>query len=89
MEVQLVEQKGPYLPHTIQNARDIANLRTSDAADELNYVYEAISLTKKELNNRVPLIGFAGAPFTILCYMVEGQGSKTFTKAKSFLYDSA
>jgi uroporphyrinogen decarboxylase len=46
----------------------------------------ALSLTKKELNGRVPLIGFAGAPWTILCYMVEGKGSKSFDKAKQFCF---
>jgi uroporphyrinogen decarboxylase len=49
-------------------------------------VYDALALTKKELNGRVPLIGFAGAPWTILCYMVEGKGSKTWDKAKQFAY---
>ncbi len=47
---------------------------------------KALSLTKQELNGRVPLIGFAGAPWTILCYMVEGKGSKTWEKAKEFCY---
>jgi uroporphyrinogen decarboxylase len=47
---------------------------------------KALSLTKQELNGRVPLIGFAGAPWTILCYMVEGKGSKTWDKAKQFVY---
>ena len=52
----------------------------------MKYVYDALSLTKSELNGRVPLIGFAGAPWTILCYMVEGKGSKTWDKAKQFAY---
>src|SRR5690606_2817533 len=52
----------------------------------LQYVYDAIRLTKQALNGRVPLIGFAGAPFTILCYMVEGKGSKAFDKAKQFCF---
>lgn len=86
-EVQMVNNKGPYLPKTIENQVDINSLRNiEEGADSLQYVYDAISLTKKELNNKVPLIGFAGAPFTILCYMVEGQGSKTFSKAKGFCF---
>jgi uroporphyrinogen decarboxylase len=86
-EVQLVENKGPYLPNTISSQLSVDNLIDAmEGADSLQYVYDAISLTKKELNGRVPLIGFAGAPFTILCYMVEGQGSKTFTKAKDFCF---
>jgi uroporphyrinogen decarboxylase len=52
----------------------------------LNYVFEAIKLIKKELNGRVPLIGFAGAPWTLLCYMVQGKGSKTFDEASLLLH---
>lgn len=86
VEVQLEEHKGPVLPKTISTEADINNLHTKNAEDELHYVYSALKLTKKALNNRVPLIGFAGAPFTILCYMVEGKGSKTFDKAKQFCF---
>jgi uroporphyrinogen decarboxylase len=87
MEVQLVESKGPYLPKTIENQQDVDNLvKGMEAAEHLQYVYDAIKLTKSELNGRVPLIGFAGAPFTILCYMVEGKGSKAFDKAKQFCF---
>jgi uroporphyrinogen decarboxylase len=84
LEVQLVENKGPYLPKTIENRSDINSLVVSEAADRLGYVYEAIRLIKSELNGKVPLIGFAGAPFTLLCYMVEGKGSKNFDKARQF-----
>jgi uroporphyrinogen decarboxylase len=86
LEVQMVESKGPYLPQTTTTQSEIAALNTTDAADQLQYVYDALTLTKKELNNRVPLIGFAGAPFTLLCYMVEGKGSKAFDKAKQFCF---
>lgn len=84
LEVQLIESKGPFLPKTIATDADVNALRVADAENHLQYVYDAIKLIKKELNNRVPLIGFAGAPFTILCYMVEGKGSKAFDKAKQF-----
>lgn len=87
VEVQLIEQKGPYLPRTIRTQSDIDTLITGDeAVHTLEYVSKAIRLIKKELNNRVPLIGFAGAPFTILCYLVEGKGSKNFDKAKQFCF---
>ncbi len=87
LEVQLLEHKGPILPQTIRTKRDIDELISGeDAIGALDYVSKAITLTKKELNNRVPLIGFAGAPFTILCYMVEGRGSKNFDIAKSFCF---
>jgi uroporphyrinogen decarboxylase len=86
LEVLMEEGKGPSLPKTIQNAADIDALITSNAGESLKYVMDALSLTKRELNGRVPLIGFAGAPWTILCYMVEGKGSKTWEKAKQFAY---
>jgi uroporphyrinogen decarboxylase len=86
LEVLMEEGKGPSLPKTIKTQQDIDNLITEGAADSLSYVMNALSLTKKELNGRVPLIGFAGAPWTILCYMVEGKGSKTWDKAKQFAY---
>jgi uroporphyrinogen decarboxylase len=86
LEVVMKEGKGPSLPKTIQTKKDIDELNTSNAEEHLKYVLDALTLTKKELNGRVPLIGFAGAPWTILCYMVEGKGSKTWDKAKQFAY---
>ena len=86
LEVQMEEGRGPLLPKTIATREDVAALNTADAAHHLKYVLDALSLTKKELAGRVPLIGFAGAPWTILCYMVEGKGSKTWDKAKQFAY---
>ncbi|MCB0635060.1 MAG: uroporphyrinogen decarboxylase [Lewinella sp.] len=84
---EMVEKKGPYFPERITSAADIDRLRPPEmAADTLTYVYDALTLTKRELAGRVPLIGFAGAPWTILAYMVEGQGSKTFAKARKFLH---
>lgn len=80
------ERKGPVFPRVIENATDLAKIKTADAESDLGYVLEAIRLTKKALNGRIPLIGFAGAPFTIFCYMTEGSGSKTFSKAKKMLY---
>jgi uroporphyrinogen decarboxylase len=86
LEVLMEEGKGPSLPKVIETQKDIDALITEGAEESLRYVYDALSLTKKELNNRVPLIGFAGAPWTILCYMIEGKGSKTWEKAKQFAY---
>src|SRR5678810_453740 len=86
LEVVMEEGKGPSLPKTIKSQKDIDELNTGNAAEHLKYVLDALSLTKKELNGRVPLIGFAGAPWTILCYMIEGKGSKTWDKAKQFAY---
>jgi uroporphyrinogen decarboxylase len=86
VEVLMEEGKGPSLPKTIQTQKDIDALITEGAEESLKYVLDALTLTKKELNGRTPLIGFAGAPWTILCYMVEGKGSKTWDKAKQFAY---
>jgi len=84
---ELIEKKGPFFPQTITSKEDVGSLIKGDeAAEKLEYVYSAIRATKDLLNDRVPLIGFAGAPWTLLSYMVEGQGSKTFSKAKKFLY---
>jgi uroporphyrinogen decarboxylase len=86
VKVLMEEGKGPSLPHVIQTQKDIDALITDNVEENLNYVLKALTLTKQELNGRVPLIGFAGAPWTILCYMVEGKGSKTWEKAKEFCY---
>jgi uroporphyrinogen decarboxylase len=86
LEVQLIENRGPVLPDPIRGWEDLNRITVPDIQDSLSYVFEAIRLTKKGLENRVPLIGFAGAPWTILCYMVQGRGSKTFDEAKAFCY---
>ena len=86
LEYQMIENKGPYFEKTIHTLADLEKINVPDVDDSLHYVMEAIKVTKKELNSRVPLIGFAGAPWTIFSYMIEGQGSKTFSKAKKMLY---
>lgn len=83
---EMLEAKGPIFPKVVRTKKDIEALKVSDAETDLGYVLEAIDIVKKELAGRVPLIGFAGAPFTIFCYMVEGKGSKTFSVAKKMLY---
>jgi uroporphyrinogen decarboxylase len=88
VQVLLEEGKGPSLPKTIESQTDIDALNTKDVESHLRYVMDALTMTKKELNGRVPLIGFAGAPWTILCYMIEGKGSKTWDRAKQFAYTS-
>ncbi|MFT5618947.1 MAG: uroporphyrinogen decarboxylase [Arenicella sp.] len=85
---EMIEKKGPHFPETIQSEKDVDKLKIADAESDLGYVLDAIKIVKKELDGSVPLIGFAGAPFTIFCYMIEGGGSKTFSKAKKVLYQS-
>src|SRR6201996_5119229 len=86
MEVQLIESKGPFLPEPIKQSSDLERLLVPNVEERLGYVFDALRLTKRHLDGRVPLIGFAGAPWTLLCYMVQGQGSKTFDGAKAFCY---
>ncbi|ASZ14294.1 uroporphyrinogen decarboxylase [Chitinophaga pendula] len=86
MEVQLIEKLGPLLPSPVKGAADLERLCVPDVQDTLHYVFDALRLTKQTLAGRVPLIGFAGAPWTLLCYMVQGKGSKTFDEAKAFCY---
>ncbi|MCW3467402.1 uroporphyrinogen decarboxylase [Chitinophaga nivalis] len=86
MEVQLIEKVGPLLPDPIKGAHDLQRLCVPDVQERLHYVFDALRLTKKTLDGRVPLIGFGGAPWTLLCYMVQGKGSKTFDEAKAFCY---
>jgi uroporphyrinogen decarboxylase len=87
LDYEMIEQKGPWFEKTIRSEKEFQELsKKVDIEDKLSYVLDAISLTKKELNDRVPLIGFAGAPWTIFCYMVEGKGSKTFSESRKMLY---
>jgi uroporphyrinogen decarboxylase len=86
MQVDMIEGKGPLLPDPIRQYSDIDKISVPDVEEKLSYVFDALKLTKKTLDGRVPLIGFAGAPWTLLCYMVQGKGSKTFDEAKAFCY---
>ena len=87
LDYEMIEAKGPKFPLTIESAADVDRLQSgAPAAEALAYVWEALALTKEKLQGRVPLIGFAGAPWTIFAYMVEGGGSKTFSKARRMLY---
>ena len=87
LDYTMVEKVGPRFPKTISSAADVDALRPAeDAPQHLDYVFDALDATKKRLDDRVPLIGFAGAPWTIFAYMVEGGGSKTFSKARRLLY---
>jgi uroporphyrinogen decarboxylase len=85
---EMDEGKGPRFPSVIRNENDFAKLSSSEIPLKLDYVANAIKFTKEELNGRVPLIGFAGAPFTIFCYMVEGQGSKEFSRARRMIREN-
>ncbi|KAG6870588.1 hypothetical protein C0992_012935, partial [Termitomyces sp. T32_za158] len=87
MGMEVLMNPGPHFPDPLVTPADISKL--SDVVDvqkELKYVFDAITQTRRELNGEVPLIGFCGAPWTLFAYMIEGGGSKTLQKAKTWLY---
>ncbi|CAH3168071.1 unnamed protein product [Porites lobata] len=87
MTVQMIPGKGPVFPDPIREPSDIEKLKQEvDLQKSLGYVFRAITLTRVKLEGKVPLIGFSGAPWTLLCYMIEGESSKTFNKARKFLH---
>lgn len=86
IEVQMKENVGPWLPNPIRTATAVEQVIVPDIEETLGYVMEAIKVTKQMLDDEVPLIGFAGSPWTIFCYAVEGKGSKSFDTAKGFCF---
>jgi len=90
MTVEMLDGKGPHFPTPLKSPTDgqfekIMG-REVDVGRELDYVYEAITLTRRKLEGQVPLFGFCGAPWTLLCYMVEGGGTKLFKESKTWVY---
>lgn len=88
MNLVMSESKGPILTEPIKSEEDASRLKDIIPQEDLGYVLDAVKLVKSELNGRVPLIGFSGSPWTLLCYMVEGGGSKNFAKIKSMIYNN-
>lgn len=88
MPLEMNEGKGPVFHNPIRTEAGAASLKKIDTYKDLKYVLDAVSLTKKELNRRVPLIGFSGSPWTLLTYMVEGKGSKNFSEVKKLIYNN-
>ncbi len=86
IDVEMKPNFGPYLPNPIRTAKDLDRVIVPDVQDTLGYVMDAIHMTKEKLKDEIPLIGFAGSPWTILCYCVQGQGSKNFDLAKAFCF---
>jgi uroporphyrinogen decarboxylase len=86
LNLYFVTGEGPKFEHPIRSAEDIRKLPSPDVNDSLAYVMNAISLTRRELDGKVPLIGFSGSPWTLATYMIEGGSSKTFSKAKKLIY---
>lgn len=88
MNLQFVTGEGPVFLDPIREPKDLERLILPDVEKDLGYVMQAIRLVVRELNGKVPLIGFAGSPWTVACYMVEGSGSKTFQTIRSLCYQS-
>lgn len=90
MVVEMLDKKGPHFPAPLKDPEDPQYKevmeRDVDVAKELDYVYKAITMTRKKLQGRVPLFGFCGSPWTLLCYMVEGGGTKLFVQSKTWIY---
>jgi uroporphyrinogen decarboxylase len=83
-----VEEKvGPRFARTVRTREDIARLGVPDPETDLRYVMDAVRLIRRKLNGRVPLIGFAGSPWTLACYMIDGEGSSSFARAKALALD--
>ena len=79
---------GPVLHHPVRSGKDVDGLREFDVETELEYVYEAVKKIRKELKNKVPLVGFAGAPFTLASYLIEGGGSRHYVHTKRLFYSA-
>src|SRR6202167_2079773 len=79
---------GPVIEKPVRTHEDIARLRTDRAAD-LGYISEAVALVARHFGNRLPAIGFCGAPFTLASYMIEGGGSRNYVHAKKMMYNSS
>lgn len=88
IHVELKDNLGPIIPNPIRTSQDVEKVFVPDVNETLGYVFDAIKLTKQMLNDEVPLIGFAGSPWTIFCYAVEGKGSKSFDTAKGFCFSN-
>ena len=84
--VEMRDGVGPWIPNPIRSQADVDKTIIPNIYEHLGYVMDAVKMSQQELSNRVPLIGFAGSPWTLLCYAVQGKGSKTFDIAKAFCF---
>lgn len=85
--LHFVEGEGPKLAHPLRTTASIEALAVPDPERDLRYVMDAVRLIRRELDDRVPLIGFSGSPWTLACYMIEGEGSASFARAKALAWD--
>jgi uroporphyrinogen decarboxylase len=88
LQLEFVKGDGPIIHNPVRGAADIENLRTPNAAEALQFTIEAVRLSVSELDGKVPLIGFSGAPFTVATYAIEGGASKNFLHVKGLMHES-
>jgi hypothetical protein len=88
MHLTLDEGVGPQFPSPLRSLKDLDQLHAVDPHEHLKYVLDALAMARREINGKVPLIGFAGSPWTLAAYMVEGKGTKQFAVAKRMLYEN-
>ncbi|MHB8482875.1 MAG: uroporphyrinogen decarboxylase [Nitrospiria bacterium] len=88
MEVVFTEHKGPLFPKPIRSEEEVKKLGVSSVEEKTAFVFEAIRMLRKELDQRMPLIGFSGAPYTLATYMIEGETSRQFNSIKKWMYRS-
>lgn len=88
MDLSFIAGRGPVFAKPLQNRQDVDTLKVEKSGDRLSYVYDAISLIRKNLSQDKALIGFCGAPWTLATYMIEGEGTKTYAKCKKMLYSN-
>ena len=88
IELEFAEREGPRIHNPVRAAFDVSALRVGDPEDGLGYVLQALRLVRSETDGKVPLIGFAGAPFTLASYVIEGGSSRTFLRTKGMMYEN-
>ena len=85
MELKFIEKKGPVFDSPLSTQKDLDRIGKPDGVEKLEYVFETIDLIKKQLNGKIPLIGFIGSPWTVATYLIEGNSTKTFKKVLRIL----
>jgi uroporphyrinogen decarboxylase len=88
INLEFAKDEGPVIHNPVRTQKDVDNLRIIDADEATPYVMETVRILRRELVNKVPLIGFSGAPFTLASYMIEGGGSKTYHNCKRMMYEA-
>ena len=87
LNLEYQKGEGPVIHNPIHTGRDVDRIRALDAMDSVDYVFQAIRMIRRALPNAIPLLGFAGAPFTLASYCIEGGGSKNYVRTKSLMYN--